>query len=125
MKEPYKTKVIARIVNLFYDTLVLISCLVLFGLNIVCSIIYGVYSTESLLLFFPSIILIFHTLAVKVSRIDMFEKEESKGSYKVMEPIKLIPVKCEFCGGNHTAGWCMVNKSIFRNSKVFKQEEVK
>ena len=75
MNEPYKNKNVAMVATGIYDGLVIASCLTLFAMNIFMVAQYGAYSKQELLLFFPSIILIFHTLVVKVSRRDMFEKK--------------------------------------------------
>lgn len=78
MKEPFKNKYYIFMLNLVYSSLIIISLLTLFGYSLIQSINYGVFSKQTLLILYPTIILIFHTIAVKVSREDMFEKENSK-----------------------------------------------
>ena len=78
MKEPYKNKLAITIVSAIYDVLVLASCFALFGLVFVVAVNYGLYTKEYWAIFIPTIILIFHTIAVKVSREDMFEKEKQE-----------------------------------------------
>ena len=75
MKEPYKNRIIITILNSIYDVLIVASCLVLWSMSIWASVQYGTYSKQALLIFFPTVILIFHTISAKVLRKDMFEKE--------------------------------------------------
>jgi len=78
MKEQYKTKIGIAIANSIYDVLILVSCLTLWAYSIMISIRYGVYSKESTLIFFPTVILIYHCIATKVSRADMMDKDKTK-----------------------------------------------
>jgi hypothetical protein len=69
MTEPYKTKWVASCLTQLYDLLIMLSCLTLFGYLIFASIKFGgIWNKEFLLLYFPSILLIFHTIVVRVSR---------------------------------------------------------
>lgn len=77
MKEPFRNEYYIFIINIVYSSLIIISLFTLFGYSLMQSINYGVFSKQTLLILYPTIILIFHTIAVKVSREDMLEKENS------------------------------------------------
>jgi len=84
----YKNKTLNSFVNIIYDTLVFVSCFVLFGWTFVIISIWGVYSKAYFIYIIPMLILIYHTIMVRITREDICnalikeKKELNNGGHK-------------------------------------------